>query len=416
MKRRDFLTTAAAAGIAANRSSLTAAEEAQRQPLPSTQSRPAPDLGSHWSTFEHLSADCQPSFSFLNDEFQDPTEWTRQARSILLDAFHYHPAACDPAPEVVARVDAGSYFRERVLISTTQNIRIPVYILVPKNNAGNAPGLVALHDHGGFYFWGKEKVVSVPPEHPELAQFKRAAYAGRSIADELCKLGYVVIAPDMLHWGERAMYLQEDPDRIRSRTMEVTHEDITEFNARSWAHEELVSRTALTCGATWSGMIAWDDMRVTDYLLSRPEVDSERVGCLGLSVGSVRTIFLGAMHPKVRASVAVCWMAEYQPMVRNNVRNGIGFTKLAPGLYGKLDWPDLAGLHWPGALMTINGLQDRLYPLEAARGAVNKIEAIFSKMNAKDNYQGVFFDGPHEFNLRMQEKAFAWLNQQLNNT
>ena len=66
--------------------------------------------------------------------------------------------------------------------------------------------------------------------------------------------------------------------------------------------------------------------------------------------------------------------------------------------------------------MTINGLKDRLYPLEAAKGAVNKIEAIYSKMNATDNYKGVFFDGPHEFNLEMQKIAFAWLNQQLNNT
>ena len=416
MKRRDFLTTAAAAGMAANVSNLSATEEVKRESLPSTPSRPDPDLGSHWSTFEKLSADCQPKFSYLNDKFDDPNEWTRQARSILMDDFHYHPAACDPAAELVERVDVGSYFRERVLVNTTPDIRIPVYVLVPKNISGTAPAMVALHDHGGFYFWGKEKVVSVPPEHPELARFKQTAYGGRSIADELCKLGYVVIAPDMLHWGERAMYFHEDPDRIKSRTLKVTQEDIVEFNARSWAHEELVSRTALTCGATWSGIIAWDDIRVTDYLLSRPEVDPERVGFIGLNVGSVRTIFLGAMHPQVRASVAVCWMAEYQPMARNNVRNGIGFTKLVPGLYGQLDWPDLAGLHWPGALMTINGLQDRLYPLEAAQGAVKRIEAIFSKMNATDKYQGVFFDGPHEFNVTMQERAFAWLNRQLENT
>jgi len=137
------------------------------------------------------------------------------------------------------------------------------------------------------------------------------------------------------------------------------------------------------------------------------------VGCVGLSVGSVRSIFLGALHEKVRASVAVCWMAEYQALVRNNVRWAVGFTKLVPGLYGKLDWPDLAGLHWPGSLMTINGLKDELYPLDAAQRAVKKAEAIYAKMENPERYEGVFFDGPHEFNADMQAKAFGWLDGQL---
>ena len=114
-------------------------------------------------------------------------------------------------------------------------------------------------------------------------------------------------------------------------------------------------------------------------------------------------------HRRSCAAIPVCWMAQYQPMMRNNVRYGIGFSKLVPGLYGQLDWPDLGGLHWPGHLMTINGLQDQLYPLEAAQGAVKKIERIFAKAGAPDHYEGVFFDGPHEFNVEMQERAFDWL-------
>jgi len=107
-------------------------------------------------------------------------------------------------------------------------------------------------------------------------------------------------------------------------------------------------------------------------------------------------------------------MAEYQGMARNNVRNGIGFTKLVPGLYSDLDWPDVAALHWPGALMTINGLKDDLYPLEAAKRAVEKLERIYTKMGSPEKYEGVFFDGPHEFNISMQERAFSWLKKQLN--
>lgn len=412
MTRREFITRSAT-GTALTVAVGDAAHAATPSGLPATQSSPYPDLGSHWPLFEKLSGRCKPSMSFLEDRYSDPVAWAEVARATLLADFHYQPAACDPNPELVETVDRGAFIRERVFINTTPDIRLPVYVLIPKNAPKPAPAIVCLHDHGGFYYWGKEKVVGVEPENPVLTAFKETYYSGRSIADELASRGFVVIVSDMLHWGERAMYLEDDPARIKNRTLEVTQDDVNAFNARSWAHEELISRTALACGATWSGVNVWDDQRVTDYLLTRPEVDPERIGCCGLSLGSVRSIFLGAIHPRVRASVAVCWMAEYQPMVRNNVRNGIGFTKLVPGLYNDLDWPDVGGLHVSGHLMTINGLQDQLYPLDAARAATSKLERIFEKAGVPQNYTAVYFDGPHEFNATMQDKAFAWLGEKL---
>ncbi|HXK59877.1 MAG TPA: alpha/beta hydrolase family protein [Acidobacteriota bacterium] len=409
MNRRTFLTTSSAV-LAATSNTASAAPEA----LPTRQERPLADLGSHWTNvFEKLSARCKPKLSFLQDEFSDPKAWCERARSVLLAGFHYSPDKCDPRPEIRDRTDCGEYFREHVTINTTPDIRASAYLLIPKKNNGKSPGIVALHDHGGFYFWGKEKLVEVTPEHPELTRYKSTYYGGRSIADELARQGFVVLVPDMLHWGERGLYLEADPPRIREKTLDVTRDEVEQFNQRSWAHEELISRTALTCGVTWSGIIVWDDLRMTDYLLTRPEVDAGRIGCIGLSLGSVRSIYLGALHPAVRASVPVCWMAEYQGMARNHVRNGIGFTKLVPGLYTDLDWPDLAALHWPGSLMTINGLKDTLYPLEAAQRAVEKVRRLFAKMGAPGRYEGVFFDGPHEFNREMQERAFEWLKKEL---
>jgi dienelactone hydrolase len=415
MNRRRFLQVASAGAVTGTVANTQADEkDASRMALPTTQQAPLPDLGTHWTNvFEKLSAGCRPKMSFLNDEFKDPQSWSQQARRTLLTNLHYSPPRCDPRPEVTDKADRGTYTRERILINTTPDIRVPTYVLVPKGLDKAAPAVVALHDHGGFYFWGKEKLVQVDPEHPELNEFKRTYYGGRSIADELARRGFVVIVPDMLHWGERGMYFEADPPRIRQRTLDVTKQDVIEFNARSWAHEELISRTALTCGATWAGINLWDDMRVTDYLLTRPEVDPKRVGCMGLSLGSVRTIFLGALHPAIRTSVAVCWMAEYQPMARNHVRNGIGFTKLVPGLYGDLDWPDVGALHWPNPLMIINGTKDALYPLEAARAAVDKLQRTYAKMGIPEKFESAFFDGPHEFNREMQDRAFAWMEKQL---
>jgi dienelactone hydrolase len=416
MKRRGFLkatttgTVAALCGVA----QADAQNSAASASLPSRQSAPLPELGSHWDLLEKLAAQsAHPQMSFLEPQYTNLDEWIEKARAYVFSCIHYAPPKCDPRPEVVETIDRGGHIRERVLINTTPDIRIPVYVLVPKGLAKPAPALVALHDHGGFYYWGKEKLVEVEPEHPALRRHKTACYGGRSIADELARRGYVVVVSDMLHFGERGLYLDADPERIKQRTIDVTDTDLGEFNARAWAHEELLERGLLACGATWSGVNVIDDQRVADYLLTRPEVDPARVGCLGLSLGSVRAIFLGALHEGVRASVAVCWMAEYNQMIRDHLYNSIGYTKLVPGLYTQLGWQDLAALHLPGRLMTINGLKDQLYPLKAAQDAVEKIKRMYAKAGLPDHYHGIFFDAPHEFNLDMQAAAFDWLDKQL---
>src|SRR5262249_17508224 len=153
------------------------------------------------------------------------------------------------------RIEADGYVREKVLFNTTLNLRIPAYVLIPEGLTRHAPAIVALHDHGGFYFWGKEKVVEVPSEHPSLTEFKRRAYAGRSIASDLARQGYVVMAIDMFYWGDRRMLLDDDPADWRDRPASIPAERVAAFNRRASQSEPLVGRTIYSAGFTWSGVM-----------------------------------------------------------------------------------------------------------------------------------------------------------------
>ena len=108
-------------------------------------------------------------------------------------------------------MDKGDYIRERIYFNTTPDIRVPAYLLIPKAGKLPAPAIVALHDHGGFYLWGKEKLVEMENEHPVLTDFKGHYYGGKSVATELVRQGYVVLVIDMFYWGERRMLLDDDP-------------------------------------------------------------------------------------------------------------------------------------------------------------------------------------------------------------
>jgi dienelactone hydrolase len=272
-----------------------------------------------------------------------------------------------------------------------------------------------LHCHGGAYVWGKEKVVAVENEHAVLSEFKQRLYQGASIATELVRRGYVVITIDMFYWGERRMLLAEDPPSYREPRL-MTADDIAAFDRRSSQGEQLVARSLMTAGITWPGVMLWDDLRTLDYLVSRPEVDAQRVGCVGLSVGGYRSFLLAALDERIKAAVAVGWMTSFASNIRRHVLNTVGLTFHIPGLYRYLDLPDLAALIAPRSLLVISGSRDTLFPLAGVEQAFRKIEACFRKAGVPERQRCRMYDAPHQFNLEMQAEAWDWLPGRITGT
>lgn len=217
------------------------------------------------------------------------------------------------------------------------------------------PAIVALHDHSGFYVWGKEKLVELDNEHPSLTEFKRRSYSGRSYASELARRGYVVIVIDMFYWGERRMLLADDPPAWRE-SAEMSMDDVTAFNRRCSTSATLIATGLFEAGVTWSGVMFLDDIRTVDYLVTRPEVDPERIGCCGLSVR-------GSTH-------------EHR-LLENA----------------------------PGALMVLHGTKDKLFTNAGVQAAFDKIAKVYKKAGAPHRFESVTYDGPHEFNAEMQAEG-----------
>lgn len=371
------------------------------------------DIGSLYPFVESQAVRGEPQLSFLRPEFTEVAAWKSRARGKLLELLHYAPPPCDPRPETLDRIDRGDYVEEKVAFNTTHDIRVPAFVLVPKKGPRRAPAIVAVHDHGGFYLWGKEKLVERDGEHPVLADFKRQYYAGRSIASDLARAGYVVAVIDMFYWGERRMLLADDPPDWRERPRSLTPERIAAFNRRASENEQLVGRTIYSAGFTWSGVMFWDDVRTVDYLLTRPDVDPQRIGCAGLSLGGVRSAHLAALDERIKVAVVVGWMTSFPPQLRRHVRNTIGFTKLVPGLYRYLDYPDVASLAMPTPMLFINGSRDALFEPSAVRASFEKLEACYRKAGVPDRLRTRLYDTPHEFNAEMQAEAWAWLARHL---
>ncbi len=385
------------------------AAETAKSMTPAVQTRS--DVGSLFPIIDAQAIKSDFPLSFLNPKFTDAKAWKGKAREKFLDLLHYSPPPCDHKPELVEKIDRGSYVQEKLYFNTTPSIRVPAYVLVPKGAGKRLPAIVALHDHGGFYLWGKEKLVVPQDDTPILQNWRKTYYGDKSIAAVLAEMGYVVLVTDMFYWGERRMLLDDDPADWRERPSTIGAERIAAFNQRSSQNEQLVGRTIYSAGFTWPGLMFWDDVRSVDYLITRPEVDPERIGCAGLSVGGVRSCHLAAMDDRIKAAVIVGWMTSFPTQLRQRVRNTIGHTKVVPGLYRYMDYPDVAALAMPAALLVINGRKDGLFETTGVNAAFDKLGQSYQKAGIPEKIKTSWYDAPHEFNAEMQEEAWAWLKR-----
>ncbi len=349
--------------------------------------------------------------SFLRPEFTNLRRWQQAARAKVFEHLFYAPPRVDPQPQLIRRTDKGDYVEEYLTFQTTSDLRVPAYVLVPKKTQLPAPGVVVLHSHDGIYLWGKEKVVENEQEHPYLTALKQRSYGGKSTAAELARRGYVVIAIDMFYWGERRMVLDDDPSSYRERPLAMTEQEIRAFNQRASQDESLVARSLFTAGITWPGVVLWDDIRTLDYLATRPDVDRNRLGCVGLSVGGYRSFLLAALDERIKAAVDVGWMTSFGSQIKQHVIHTVGLSFHINGLYRYMDMPDLAALVAPRAVLVINGSQDSLFAPDGVQTAFDKIARCYVKAGAPGRSRCRLYDAPHEFNLDMQTEAWAWLRQ-----
>jgi dienelactone hydrolase len=404
--QRLWLWSLAALGLGGG-SFLTARGESQKKrPLSGA------DIGTLYPEIMKLANRGRYPLSFLERDYANLSAYRRKVRSKVFDLFHYNPETVEPLAEVVERWEYPEYIQEKVLFSTTPWFRVPAYVLVPKGFTGLRPGIVDLHSHGGMFVFGKEKVMPMPGgDHPSIVEYRKRNYEGRSTSLELCRRGYVVISIDCFYFGERRTLFDREANYTFDRTT-YSPEDVRFLNRRASTGEATLVTSLFWAGTTWQGIAHWDDIRTVDYLQSRSEVDPDRIGCLGISMGGDRTDYLAGLDERIKCAVSVGWMSTLRPMIKAHVDTH-SFIHFLPGMAHYLDLPDLIGCMVPKPLMVQYCAQDALYPLDGMKEADQKIEQIYSKADASEKYKGRFYDLPHVFSQAMQEEAFDWLDRWL---
>ena len=274
----------------------------------------------------------------------------------------------------------GVYTRRLVSYNVEADERAHAYLGVPLELEGKAPAVVALH---GTFPQGKERAAGLVDD-PDKAYL-----------DHLCRRGYVVIAPDHFVAGHRIP--PEGPY------------DTTRF------HQKHPEWTAV-------GKFTYEHSIAIDVLQSLAEVDPERIGALGHSLGGHGTIFLAAYDERVKAAACNCGASffRHNPSVEAWARDHwyVYFKHIRPGLLeGNLppiDFHEIIALIAPRAFLDLSGSNDGI-PLTQRQRILMlmRVMDVYELEKAPQNFAFYVHGRGHSVAHESRQLIYAWMDTHL---
>jgi dienelactone hydrolase len=272
--------------------------------------------------------------------------------------------------EVVAEFDEPLYLRRKITYASEPGNRVPAWLLIPKEGKGRRPAVLALH-----------QTVKIGKDEPVGLGGRTTLRYGKELAER----GYFVLAPDYPNFGEHTV-------------------DVYALGYASASMKAI-----------------WDNMRGVDVLMSLPQVDPERIGVIGHSLGGHNSIFMGVFDDRIRAVVSSCGFNSFAHYYGGDLTGWShkGYMPRIASLYGRdpkrmpFDFPELIGALAPRGFFTNSPKWDENFELEGVRLCIAAARPVYELLGAGDRLQAVYPDAEHDFPDAQRHEAYAFLDRVL---
>ncbi len=282
-----------------------------------------------------------------------------------------------PGPVKVVKTEKHEgYTLERLLLDLNGVEPVPALLLVPDKRQQPAPGLLYIHWHGGMYDLGKEQLLV-------------GAEAQPAYAPVCAEKGLVTLAIDSWCFGER-----------KHESDGHTGEEDT-FKLMLWKGQVL-----------W-GMMMFDEFRALDYLAHRPEVDPQRLGAFGMSMGSTKAWWLAALDTRVHLCLDVCCLTDYEELIKAHNLRGHGIYYYAPSLLKHFDTSQINELIVPRPRLSVNGRRDPLTPPAGVERVRDHLLPLYEKYGRREDCRIELFDCEHVELPEMRKLILEWMDRYL---
>ena len=271
--------------------------------------------------------------------------------------------------QLVSTEDRGSYTLEKLVLDLNGEEPAPAWFARPKGASGRLPTVLFNHSHGGGYQIGKTEFLD------------GREYMGKPpYAEFLTSLGYNALCFDAWIFGERA-----------------TRTELDFFKEKLWQGRVL-----------W-GMMVYDALKAVDYLATRADVDSQRLGTVGMSMRSSTAQWVGALDPRLKVIVDICCLTDWHTLVEVGGLKHHGIYYYVPDLLNHFTTAQMNALIAPRAHLSLAGNQDQLTPLAGLDKIDQELKGVYASAGHPDNWKLLRYDVGHQETPAMREEIRQWL-------
>jgi hypothetical protein len=269
--------------------------------------------------------------------------------------------------------ERAEYVLEKLVLDLNGREPVPAYFVRPQAAHGRRPTILYNHSHGGDYTIGKDELLN------GRIYLKQPAYAG-----VLAQRGYNVLCIDAWMFGER-----------RGRSEGET------FREMLWTGEVL-----------W-GMMVYDSLRALDYLVTRPDVDADRIATLGISMGSTMAWWLSALDTRLKVCVDLCCMTDFHALIAARGLEHHGLCVFVPGLLKHFTTAQINALIAPRPHLCLAGNFDVLTPPAGLDRVDRELRQVYQDEGAAEAWQMLRYACGHLETWAMRREVLAFLERWL---
>jgi hypothetical protein len=308
-------------------------------------------LGFAWLAGDVASASAQaPKLRFASNTPAEAEKWQEEARKTVFKLLQMADLqetrapgnkAIPFKPKQLRSADRGKYVWSEWEIQSTETRKITVVVTIPQpaKPGEKFPAAVCIHGHDG---------------NRSIVYDRKSVYRG--FAAELAERGFVTVSTDV---GQHDVYEK---------------------------------------GRALMGERLWDVLRCADYAAQLPEVDGKRLACAGLSLGGEMAMWLGAIDPRMRATVSSGFLTTVA-----NMRRGHCQCWDFPGLTQNFEFSDVYSLTAPRPLLCQIGRKEQApggFPAEIAEGAMKEVRKAYKVFGAEDKARLDIHGEGHVFDVK----------------
>lgn len=270
--------------------------------------------------------------------------------------------------KTMGRIDAGDYTIERVTFESLPRLVVTANLFLPKR-AGKHPGILFPLGH-----WDQGKP------------------AAQHMAANLARKGFAVLAYDPLGQGER----QQAFDKRANRSL----------IGGSTEQHFMAGANAILINESFARYRIWDAKRGIDYLVSRAEVDAERIGATGCSGGGTVTTYIAALDPRIKVAAPACYMNSFRLVFTGPV----GDSEQSPAdfIASGLDETDYVEMFAPKPWL-IGSTELDFFTPAGAQMVYEEARNWYGIFGAQDRVKWVVGPGGHGTPTKVREAIYEWM-------